>query len=483
MEFVQAKLLLDHPAARLLRLPSAAFVLAFLDESFHATASVSVAEDSLRMRLERWLEERRAEESFQFERSAAEYLDEWCSDGCGWLRKVSLQDGVAFELTSASEKALGWLEGMRGGQQVVGTESRMENIFRELGELLQQANGDAESRLADLRTQRERLDAEIDEILATGEVRTLESWQVNERYSRVLDAARSLAGDFRQVEENFRRIAEEVVKRNSASDERKGEILGRTLDSHDTLRESPQGRSFYGFVRLLLDPERRERFEAQVDEALKLPTLSAELRADPLLPRLLPRLRVEQEKVSASTQRLTGNLRRALESARLTERRRVRELVGEIQRLALRVKESPPKRDGFFEIEELPDVFAGMSRPLWDEGATISVAGLFDAASGEFDIGKLLDFQNLPHLSLDSAERHIAECLREHEFILLSEVLERFPPVQGLLEVLGYLILAAREPRRHYFSREFDVLTLPDGARWRLPRVMFNRKSLDEATA
>jgi Protein of unknown function (DUF3375) len=262
---------------------------------------------------------------------------------------------------------------LRGTSAFVGTESRMEGIFREIGELLIQASGDKEARLAELQAQRDRIDAEIVEILTTGQVRTLEPSQVNERYARVLEAARSLVGDFRQVEENFRRIAEEIVKEQTGRDERKGEILGRALDSHDSVRDSPQGRSFYGFVRLLLDPERRERFEGQVREVLRLPALSAELRADPLLPRLLPRLRVEQEKVSASTQRLTGNLRRALESTRLAEWRRVRELVGEIQRLALRVKDTLPRREGFFEIEELPVPYAGMSRPLWDEAATIEL--------------------------------------------------------------------------------------------------------------
>ncbi len=481
MEFFQANSLLDHPAARLLRLPTAAFVLAFLDEAFHATASAAVAEDSLRMRLERWLEERRGDESFTWERSAAEYLEEWCSDGCGWLRKTAGPNGVSYELTPASEKALRWLEDLRGTSAFVGTESRMEGIFRELGELLLQASGDKEARLAELQAQRDRLDAEIAEILTTGQVRTLEPWQVNERYARVLEAARSLVGDFRQVEENFRRIAEEIVKEQTGRDERKGEILGRALDSHDSVRQSPQGRSFFGFVHLLLDPERRERFEAQVGEALRLPVLSTELRADPLLPRLLPRLRIEQEKVSASTQRLTGNLRRALESTRLAERRRVRELVGEIQRLALRVKDAPPRRESFFEIAEIPAAYAGMSRPLWDEGATVELGGVFAQADGELDLVKLLAFQNLPHLSLETAARNIEVSLREHEFVLLTGVLEGFPPRQGLLEVLGYLILAAREPRRHYFSRDFDVITLPDGARWRVPRVVFNRRSLDEA--
>ena len=120
---------------------------------------------------------------------------------------------------------------------------------------------------------------------------------MNQRYARVLEAARSLVSDFRQVEENFRRIAEEIVKEQTGCDERKSEIPRDALDSHDSVRESPQGRSFYGFVLLLLDPERRERFKAQVADALRLPALSPTLSADPLLPRLLPRLRVEQEKV------------------------------------------------------------------------------------------------------------------------------------------------------------------------------------------
>ena len=289
-----------------------------------------------------------------------------------------------------------------------------------------------------------------------------------------------LVSDFRQVEENFRRLAQEVVERQTADGSTKGEIVGRVLDSHDSVRESPQGRSFYGFVRLLLDPARREQFEEQVERALQISTLAPELRDDPLLRRLFPRLRAEQEKVGTSTQRLTANLRRALETARLAERRRVRELVGEIQTLALRVKDNPPRREGFFEVEEMPDVYAGMSRPLWDEGASIPLGNALTDGAGVLDLEKLRQFQNLPNLSLEKLAKRIAACLADHEFVLLTEVLARFPPKQGLLEVLGYLILAAREPRRHYFARELDDVAIPGGGCWRVPRVMFCRATLDE---
>ena len=476
MDFANATLLLKHPAARLLRAEQAAFALAFLHTAFKESGQVAVPEELLRTRLEKWLEERREAETFKWERPARGYLDEWCAEERAWIRKVHT-GGLepAYELTAATEKALAWLESLRG-QAFVGTESRLEGIFNELDELLRQTSDDVDTRLEWLRAERTKLDDEIARLLSGGKPRTYEPWQVNERYARVLEDARTLVSDFRQVEENFRRLAQEVVERQTESGTTKGEIVGRVLDSHDSVRESPQGRSFYGFVRLLLDPARREQFEEQVARAMEISSLAPELRYDPLLGRLFPRLRAEQEKVGASTQRLTANLRRALETARIAERRRVRELVGEIQTLALRVKESPPPRAEFFEVEELPEVWPGMSRPLWDEGHAIALDAGLSAAPQDASMEDFARLGGLPLLTLETLRENVAACLQQREFVLLTEVLERFPATQGVLEVLGYFILAAHPP--HYHAPEqHDDLDLGDGARWRFPRVMFCREA------
>lgn len=475
MDFAQTSLLLRHPAARLLRAEQAAFALAFLHTAFKEGGQTAVPEELLRTRLERWLRERRETEAFAWERSAREYLEEWCAEDRAWLRKVHAGGGLepAFELTSATEKALAWLESLRG-QAFVGTESRLEGIFRELDELLRQTSDDPEARLDHLRAERAKLDDEIARLLAGGKPRTFEPWQVNERYARVLEDARTLVSDFRQVEENFRRLAQEIVERQAAAGSTKGEIVGRVLDSHDSVRESPQGRSFYGFVRLLLDPVRREQFEEQVERALQIPALAPELRGNPLLRRLFPRLRAEQEKVGTSTQRLTANLRRALETARLAERWRVRELIGEIQTLALRVKENPPPRADFFDVEELPEVWPGLSRPLWDEARAIALGAGLSAAPAEADMSDFARLSGLPLLALETLRANVEACLQERDFVLLTEVLERFPAQQGVLEVLGYVILAAHQPHYHAPAQHDDI-TLGAGEHWRFPRVMFCR--------
>ncbi len=41
------------------------------------------------------------------------------------------------------------------------------------------------------------------------------------------------------------------------------------------------------------------------------------------------------------------------------------DMVREIQAVALTVEEAPANINAFFEIQELPDWYSGMSRPLW----------------------------------------------------------------------------------------------------------------------
>lgn len=485
MTYQEAQSLLGHPAAGLLRKDQAAFILAFLHSAYKQTGLGQVLEEDLQARLEAWLAERRAAESFEWERSGREYLEEWCSPRCGWLRRVIPGQGAepVFEMTAATEKAMRWLEEL-GGSAFVGTESRMESIFMSMEQLLRETSPDVEERLSALRRERDELNEQIARIEETGEVTTLEGWQVNERFARLLDEAGSLLSEFRQVEENFRELAREVVERQSDPGSTKGEIIGRVLDSHDVLRESPQGRSFYGFVRLLLNPERRDRFEEQAGRVQGLEKLESSLRSNSLLLRLLPQLRHEQEKVGDSTQRLTSNLRRALESARLAERRRVRELVSDVQRMALLARDRPPERDGFFEVSVMPKVWPGASRPFWDEQAEITMAGGLATGVQEADAETITAFQGMPHLSLDILRSQVDACLEEEAYVMLAQVLHHFPPEHGLLEVLGYLVIAAQDHDRHYLSHDqVDEVVLPEGERWKLPRVMFGRVVFGENSA
>jgi hypothetical protein len=193
--------------------------------------------------------------------------------------------------------------------------------------------------------------AEIDRIRATGHVTAFTPVQINERYARVLTTARELLGDFRQVEENFKPIAREIAERHAQPGVTKGAIVGHMLDSHDALRSSEQGQSFFAFWGLLLSPERQARFQEAVTAVSTLVFMNEENRRNQMLRYFLSHLLRDGEQVVESHQRMSANLRRVLDTTHLAERRRLGELLQEVRQVALAVRDNPPTEEDFFSVE------------------------------------------------------------------------------------------------------------------------------------
>lgn len=478
MDYSEIKLLLDLPAARLLRSPHAALVVGFFHRAFKRQLRVAIPESELEAMLETYLEEVNGADSQQFPGSAAEYLTRWCEDSHGYVRKYYGEDRQEplYELTSGSEKALLWLESL---QQTgfVGTESRLQSIFQGLEEILNFATGDADVRITRLTGEVDKILREIDRIRATGDVRTFTPVEINERFMLVLNTARELQGDFRRVEDNFKVIAREIAERHAMPGITKGAIVGHMLDAHSALRQSDQGQSFFAFWDLLIAEDRRRHFEDVLGRVLTLEALDEQLRGNRLLPQLLSHLLIEGEKVVGSHQRMSTNLRRVLDTANLHDRRRILEVIRDIQGLALAVRDRTPEDEAFFELTEPAGIYPGMSRPLWQSSETAVLEGEIQLNDGEIGLDDLRRFRNLPQIRLQELRQHIDHCLAIRPSVTLQQVLEEYPPRYGMMEVLGYLMLAARESR-HFISEEVSAIELPAPrrARWRVPLVMFFRE-------
>lgn len=477
MEFHEIRLLLDQTAVRALRGQNAAMVLAFLHRAFKRQLRVAVTEGELQATLENYLDDLRQGEPDAYPDSAADYLNRWCEDSHGFLRKYYGDSGEEplFELTSGSEKALIWLESLRQ-TGFVGTESRLQNIFNGLEEILKFSNADAEDRVARLLEEMARIQAEIDRIRATGSVRTFSPVEIKERFALILAMARELVGDFRRVEDNFKAIAREIAERHAMPGMTKGAIVGHMLDSHDALRRSDQGQSFFAFWELLVAEDRRERFEQMLKSVLELNELDESLRRDTLLRQLVSHLVIEGEKVVGSHQRMSVNLRRVLDTASLQERRKAHDLIREIQTLALAVRDETPAEEGFFELTEFPEVFASMSRHLWQAAASADFGGPIGEADGTLGLDELRRFRNLPQIQLNRLRKNVEACLDQYPSVNLQQVLERFPPRHGMMEIIGYLIVASSE-RRHLLAEDPMLIELPPPSRqrWRVPMALFCR--------
>ena len=475
MEYHELRLMLETPPVRLLRAQNAPLLLAFLHRVFKQEHRVAIPEGQLRAALEAELDERRAAEPSAYAQSAAEYLALWCSDALGFLRRYygPGSDEPLYELTSGSEKALLWLESLRE-TRFVGTESRLESIFAELEIILEQASSDPDERTRRMEERIENIRREIDHIRATGQVSSFTPVQINERYARVLATARELLGDFRQVEENFKRIAREIAERHAQPGVTKGAIVGHLLDSHDALRSSEQGQSFFAFWELLLSAERQARFQETVAGISALPVLNPENQRNQLLRYFINHLLREGEKVVESHQRMSASLRRVLDTVHLAERRRLGELLREIRQTALAVCDMPPPEDDFFELQDFPEVFVSLTRPLWQTPQSVESNGAIESDEAEIGLDDLRRFRNLPQIRLQELRRNVETCLSRDYTVTLQQVLDVFPPHNGVMEVIGYLVVATNESR-HFIGDDTETIELPPPKqqRWRVPRVLF----------
>ncbi|HMP83946.1 MAG TPA: DUF3375 domain-containing protein [Verrucomicrobiota bacterium] len=479
MEYHDINLLLKLPTLQLLRAQNAPMLLGFLHQTFKREHKVVIPEGQLRASLTTYLDELRESDPLAYPKTAAEYLADWCSESHGFLRRYYGSDASEpqFELTIGSEKALLWLESLQEAR-FVGTESRLESIFTGLDEILKFASADPDERIRRLEKEADEIRAEIDRIRATGAVASFSPVQINERYAQILGTARELLSDFRQVEENFKRVAREIAERQTQPGVTKGAIVGHLLDSHDALRESEQGQSFFAFWNLLLSTDRQQQFQEQMDQVVGLEALNADHRGNHLLRRLISNLLREGEKVVESHQRMSTNLRRVLDTAHLNERRQVGELLQAIRNTALKLRDNPPTDEDFFHVEDFPEIFSAMSRPLWQAPASVTLSGGIENDDGELGLDELRGFRNLPQIRLEELRRNVAACLEREPTVTLQQVLDFSPPRHGMMEVAGYVIVAASDPH-HYVGDDTQVLELPPPSRqrWRVPRVLFCKAS------
>jgi Protein of unknown function (DUF3375) len=185
--------LIEHPAIRLLRSPNAPLTLTFLHRAFKEHHVVSIPESQLRARLDNLLDEAREQRPGSYSQSASDYLALWCGPEQVLLKKFysNEADEPVFELTTAAEHAMQWLEDLHA-RPFVGAESRLELIFRQLEEIALFSTSDVERRVAALRAQKAALDQQIESMERTQIAQTYTTVQLSE------DDVRARGNMFRQ---------------------------------------------------------------------------------------------------------------------------------------------------------------------------------------------------------------------------------------------------------------------------------------------
>jgi hypothetical protein len=422
----------NSPAWRLLTAANAPLVLSFLDQVFVEENTRSIAATELASRLDDTLYALN-QRGHSYPKKPREYLDDWASPDSGWLRKFYPEgtDEPHYDATPAVEKALQWVRTLQA-RDFVGTESRLNTIFDLLRQIVFGTETDPQERISQLENQRSQLDEQIARLEA-GELELLDTSAVLDRYQQFAATARELLADFREVEDNFRRLDRQLREKIAGWEGGKGELLDDVLGSRESISGSDQGKSFQAFYGFLLSQSRQEELTRLLDAVHEMS------RTDSRLKRVHYDWLDAAERTQATVRQLSEQLRRFLDDQVWFENRRVIDILRGIEAKALKLRDQKTVQLATELDAAAPAIRLPMERPLYTpvKKNKLNSDDVHDATEPT-DPTKLFEQVYVDSVPLAAAVR---QALRAQPTASLRELVEGRPLQQGLAELVTYLSL------------------------------------------
>lgn len=412
----------------------------------------------------------------KFPRQASEYLDDWAAPERAWLRKyyVPSQDEPRYDLTAAAEDVVRWVESLRG-RDFVATQSRLTSIFAVLERLVQQSETDPEVRLKELQDQRDGIDAEMQRI-REGTIRVMTAPEALDHFQQLTALAKDLLSDFREVEQNFRKLDRQVREQIATWEGTQGELLESIFANQQDISSSLQGRTFQGFWDYLMSPESRRKLQELLQRATRIEALAhsenlhavANLHQD-----WLPAV----EQTQGTVRQLSQQMRRLLDDKVFLENKRIMQLIRSVESGALATREQPPSGDFMSIAAPSVDITLPFERPLYEPSRRVMVDDVVRTADdADVDAGAL--FSQF-HVDKERLKANIDAVLADAEQATLAEVTAAYPVSQGLAEIVAYYQLATESDWASINAEAFQQIAwhLPDGSirEATLEQIIFGR--------
>lgn len=462
-----------HPAWRLLRAGNAALVLSFVGQHFVDSHRGATPASVLSVALEDALYSLNIEpDEPRYPKRPLDYLDDWSADGAGWLRRFYPlgSDEVFYDATPAFEKAYAWVTSLPV-RSFVGTESRLQTVVELLRQIVHGSETDPEVRLIELHRRRDEIDREIASVTA-GEISVLDPTALRERYQQFAGTARELLADFREVEENFRKLDRSAREKIASWTGSKGDLLAELVGDRTSIAGSDQGRSFQAFYDLLLSETRQNELSTLLSHVQHLEAVDADQR----LRTIHHDWSDAAERTQQTVRQISEQLRRFLDDQVWLENRRVLDLVRAIEAAALAVRAGPPDL-GLSVDRPGIEVALPFERPLYNTQPRVEVDSLLDPdADRDVDVGALFDQTFIDQARLAS---HIRDVVPAHSTTTLDDILALYPIEQGAAEIIAYLTIAEDDIEIALDETEEMHIDYSDGQthrRARLPKVTVTRR-------
>lgn len=446
------------PSFKLIRSDNVAFIVSFLAKEFKKNQKMAIPESELENHLEFYLEFLKETEPNDYPKSASDYLNDWCA--ARYLRRIFEEgDEPILSLTTETEKVISWLSDLEK-KEFIGTESRFLQIVSLLKDMRDNTTKDPQERIKQLESEKEKITAEINRIKETGDVQVYNTTKLKEWFTEANRLSQQLIKDFAEVAENFRDLARKVQEAQLNKTENKGAIISKVLDADAALRDSDQGRSFYGFRDYLTSPYQKQELTELIENVDNLEELKELRQKYYQLRRLQSDLIERSGSIVKSNYKLAEKLRQVLDDKAVKENRLVAELVRDIQSLLWRNPDLILMEEDWLTWEESAAINLMMERELDSLIPEEKPVLRWEKADEDKDNQEAIEELSWQfYLDENELLERINNCLKWQSEISLAELIKIYPVQKGMSEIVAYFAIAF-EFEQHLINDKIERITI-----------------------
>lgn len=434
------------PSVELLRLRNREMIIEFLVNTFNRQSVIS--SENIHIQLADFLEYKQVENDEDseislfdtYEDKAKKYIQKWTNSG--FLTNYPDEQGeVFYELSAHTSKVIDWLASLKK-EEFVGTESKFNNIFNQLKELVEFTNEDTEKRIQLLEEKKLEIEQQIQRIKIGEDVKVFEEFEIVPRFNQLNQSAKELLSDFKEVEDNFKEITKGIYQKHSDGSLTKSDILAFTFDALDELKDSQQGKSFYAFWSFILNPDLQNKWESLTKELYQTLEEKAIPVNDSFLKGMKNHLYNSGRKVYKANDKMAEKLSRIIRENESLNSEATKRIIQEIKKQLVEISKKKKKPEISFELETDVEINIPFERKLTTEQSeTVTYTNKPQIADEDITssehLGKLFAQSNIDKALL---RKRIKDVLQEKSQTTILDVIENYGGLEkGLPELFGYI--------------------------------------------